>query len=119
MINNMEQLTESIDCEIHDVVPDGNCLFRSVVDQLRMNGEFHWTASTLRRLAVEFLRANPNHEDGSHLAMFLSTETWDEYLSRMAHDKEWGDQLILRLVFIREHACFSVGFNLFSVENLL
>ncbi|XP_048777977.2 uncharacterized protein LOC125681796 isoform X6 [Ostrea edulis] len=96
MINIMEQLTDSIDCEIHDVVPDGNCLFRSVVDQLRMNGQFHWTASKLRHLAVEFLRANPNHEDGTHLGMFLSTETWDEYLSRMATDKEWGDQLILR-----------------------
>ncbi|XP_062572452.1 uncharacterized protein LOC134234405 [Saccostrea cucullata] len=96
MISTMEHLSESIDCEIHDVVPDGNCLFRSVVDQLRMNGEFHWTAKTIRLMAVEFLRANPQHEDGSPLAMFLSTESWDEYLSRMSRDKEWGDQLILR-----------------------
>lgn len=96
MITTMEQLTESIDCEIHDVVPDGNCLFRSVVDQLRMNGEFHWTANSIRQLAVGYLRDNPTHEDGTHLGMFLSSETWDEYLSRMTRDKEWGDQLILR-----------------------
>ncbi|XP_061184367.1 uncharacterized protein LOC133192367 [Saccostrea echinata] len=96
MVSTMEQLTETIDCEIHDVVPDGNCLFRSVVDQLRMNGEFHWTARTIRHKAVEFLRENPCHEDGSHLGMFLSTESWDGYLCRMSRDKEWGDQLILR-----------------------
>lgn len=96
MMTTMEQLADSIDCEIHDVVPDGNCLFRSVVDQLRMNGEFGWTANTLRHRAVEYLRHYPTHEDGSHLAMFLSNETWDEYLARMSRDKEWGDQLILR-----------------------
>lgn len=96
MMTTMEQLADSIDCEIHDVVPDGNCLFRSVVDQLRINGEFHWTAHTLRYQAVEYLRHNPTHEDGTHLGMFLSHETWDEYLSRMSRDKEWGDQLILR-----------------------
>lgn len=96
MMTTMEQLADSIDCEIHDVVPDGNCLFRSVVDQLRMNGEFYWTANTLRHRAVEYLRHNPTHEDGTHLAMFLSNDTWDEYLARMSRDKEWGDQLILR-----------------------
>lgn len=96
MMTTMEQLADSIDCEIHDVVPDGNCLFRSVVDQLRMNGEFYWTANTLRHKAVEYLRHNPTHEDGTHLAMFLSNEAWDEYLARMSRDKEWGDQLILR-----------------------
>ena len=35
-IRNVQTLAESIKREIHDVIPDGNCMFRSIIDQLRM-----------------------------------------------------------------------------------
>lgn len=42
-----------------DVIPDGNCQFASVVDQLRVHGIFTYTVSTLRHAAVDYLRNHP------------------------------------------------------------
>lgn len=90
----MEQLVDSIDCEIYDVVLDGNCFFWFVVDQFRMNGEFYWIVNILCYKVVEYLCYNFIYEDGIYLVMFLLNEVWDEYLVRMFWDKEWGDQFI-------------------------
>ncbi|KAJ8316027.1 hypothetical protein KUTeg_006041 [Tegillarca granosa] len=95
-ISLVQALAESAGFEIHDVMPDGNCMYRSVVDQLRMHGELEISALSLRQMSVEFLTDNPCHEDGTHLQEFLSAETWDEYLERMKKDGEWGDQIMLR-----------------------
>ncbi|KAK3107298.1 hypothetical protein FSP39_011340 [Pinctada imbricata] len=98
MMDMMKALSESIGREIHDVLPDGNCMFRSIIDQLRMQGELDWTAMSLRTKAVEYLRENPHQDDGTHLAEFLpfDGDTWLEYLKRMSKDTEWGDNIILR-----------------------
>lgn len=94
----LQDLSRTEGLEIHDVVPDGNCMFRAIVDQLRMNGELQWSCNQIRQRAVSFLRDNPLEKDGTHFEVFLTQdgETWEGYLNRMSKDGEWGDQMILR-----------------------
>ena len=54
------ELVESVGLIMKDVYPDGNCLFTSVCDQLRVRGDFSYTPRDLRHAAVDFLRENPN-----------------------------------------------------------
>lgn len=96
LIDHMESLAESAGFDIHDVLPDGNCMFRAIVDQLRMRGDLTMTAGKLRQSVVQFLREHPCSEDGTHMQMFLPTEKWEDYLSRMEKDGEWGDEMALR-----------------------
>nr|XP_022301542.1 uncharacterized protein LOC111109632 [Crassostrea virginica] len=44
--------------EVHDVVPDGNCMFRAIADQLMINGFPEHTASSLRRDAITCVGLN-------------------------------------------------------------
>lgn len=94
----LQDLSRTEGLEIHDVVPDGNCMFRAIVDQLRMNGELEWTCNQIRQKAVMYLREWPLEKDGTHLKEFLTNEgeNWEGYLDRMSKDGEWGDQMILR-----------------------
>ncbi|XP_063439247.1 uncharacterized protein LOC134720718 [Mytilus trossulus] len=89
-------LTEGL--EMHDVVPDGNCMFRAIIDQLRMQGELTLTCHRIRQMAVDYLKNNPLQDDGTHLEDFFvaDDESWEEYLKRISRDGEWGDQIILR-----------------------
>ncbi|VDI77204.1 Hypothetical predicted protein, partial [Mytilus galloprovincialis] len=84
--------------EMHDVVPDGNCMFRAIIDQLRMQGELTLTCHSIRQMAVDYLKNNPLQDDGTHLEDFFvaDDESWEEYLKRISRDGEWGDQIILR-----------------------
>lgn len=43
-----------------------------------------------------FLRKSPNVDENTHLEAFLTDETWDEYLAKMAMDGQWGDDIILK-----------------------
>ncbi|CAC5387844.1 unnamed protein product [Mytilus coruscus] len=89
-------ITEGL--EMHDVVPDGNCMFRAIIDQLRMQGELTLTCHRIRQRAVDYLKNNPLQDDGTHLEDFFvaEDESWEEYLKRISRDGEWGDQIILR-----------------------
>lgn len=65
--------------EIRDVVPDGNCMFAAVVDQLELHGEFTHNAKSLREQAVHWLIENPKSEDGTPYASFVEEE-WEQYI---------------------------------------
>ena len=52
--------------------------------------------SFFREKAVQYLRDNPVHEDGTPLECFLSSESWESYLSRMSQENTWGDHLMLK-----------------------
>ncbi|XP_062613070.1 uncharacterized protein LOC134274844, partial [Saccostrea cucullata] len=109
----MEDFAEANDLELHDVEADGNCMFRAVEDQMRINAEFGHTAKSLRLKAVEYLRQNPEQEDGGHLRDFLSTkETWEQYLYRMQRNSSWGDHLTLTAIseaFRKTIIVFNIG----------
>ncbi len=80
----------AIGLAIREVRGDGNCLFRSVSDQLTGSEESHWE---LRLRAVAFMRA---HRDD--FEPFVDTDehdSWEEYLSDMACEGEWGGNMEL------------------------
>ncbi|XP_052803776.1 uncharacterized protein LOC128233930 isoform X2 [Mya arenaria] len=85
--------------EVHDVSPDGNCMFAALVDQLEMYGDTRFDARSLRETAVKWLKEHPRLNDGenTHFQSFID-ENWDVYLQRMSMDGEWGDHLQLRAV---------------------
>jgi hypothetical protein len=39
--------------EVHDVIADGNCMFRAIADQLLINGCLGHTRESLRQAAVQ------------------------------------------------------------------
>ncbi|XP_062622062.1 uncharacterized protein LOC134283559 [Saccostrea cucullata] len=92
---------------------DGSCMFRSIADQLMINGHFWHTADTLRHLAIEYLKEHPLQEDGCPIRSFLSSETWEEYLSRMSNPKEWSDHIMLKAVVDLLHLN-AVVFNIYK-----
>lgn len=67
---------------------DGNCLFRAAAQQLHGNQEEHLR---VRERAVANLR---ERKDELH-EFFGSKEDFEEYLSLMATDRTWGDELVL------------------------
>lgn len=93
----LEEFARDNDFEVFDVPADGNCMFCSVEDQLRINAQFGETAKSLRERAVRYLRMNPIQKNGVHFKDFLSSkETWESYLTRMERNSTWGDHLTLQ-----------------------
>ncbi|XP_048739950.2 uncharacterized protein LOC125654185 isoform X3 [Ostrea edulis] len=84
--------------EIHDVIPDGNCMFRALADQFMINGRTGYTAEKLRGVAINYLKEHPYNEEGHHIQSFLCMESWEDYLSRMSRTCEWSDHIILQAV---------------------
>ncbi|XP_060077555.1 uncharacterized protein LOC132557086 [Ylistrum balloti] len=84
--------------EIRNVIPDGNCMFAAIVDQLELKKDFSFSPRSLRFECLNYLRENPKSEDGTPYALFLDGETWDEYLTRMSQDGEWGDHMVLQAI---------------------
>jgi hypothetical protein len=78
-----EMLT-SLHLRIKYVSGDGNCLFRSIADNLTGAEERH---HEFRKCVVEYIE---QHKD--HFALFMEDEdeTVDEYIERMKNPCEWG-----------------------------
>ncbi|XP_052286899.1 uncharacterized protein LOC127882352 isoform X2 [Dreissena polymorpha] len=85
--------------EVVDVLPDGNCMFAAVVDQLQAHGKHEYTTWSLRQKAVQWLKDNPKCPDDqdTHFQAFMS-EPWETYLERMAQDGQWGDHVTIRAI---------------------
>lgn len=58
-IRNLREMVEKNNLVIRDVYPDGNCMFGTVVDQLRVRGDFTYTTQSLRKEVVDYFRKNP------------------------------------------------------------
>ncbi|XP_063439798.1 uncharacterized protein LOC134721040 isoform X2 [Mytilus trossulus] len=84
--------------EIRNVVPDGNCMFAAVIDQLELLDDCNTSPFALRQACTKFLESNPNSEDGTPFCLFLDAESWEEYLSRISQEGQWGDHLMLHAV---------------------
>jgi flagellar biosynthesis GTPase FlhF len=72
---------------IHEVCGDGNCLFRSIADQLDQDENKY---ETYRQSCVDFMRKNPDQ-----FAPFLVDTDFEEYCDEMASDGKWGGNLEL------------------------
>ena len=104
---------------IHDVPPDGSCLFHAVAYHLCHCG-IQTTHYNLRRDVASFLRNNPSMSDGTHYSSFISfnepatdgasagieseedmllrvdpTLRWEHYLDRLSRGA-WGDHVTIR-----------------------
>lgn len=71
---------------IKKMAEDGNCLFRSMADQLEGDIESHLK---LRTECVQYMREHRDHFSSFHDGDF------DAYLTDMASVRTWGDQLCL------------------------
>lgn len=64
---------------------DGNCMFRSIADQLVGDAQKH---DHYRQTIISYIES---HEE--HFAFFIEdSENFAEYIQRMRQDGEWGDQ---------------------------
>ena len=86
---------------IREVDGDGNCLFRSVSDQLENSEKNH---KFYREKTVEYMRANiekfkPFIEDD---------QTVEEYIDEMAKNKQWGGNLEIYAMSMALHVNFYI-----------
>ena len=71
---------------IREVGGDGNCLFRSVSDQMDNTEKNH---KLYREICIDYMQKNQDE-----FAPFIEDdETYDKYLERMGEDGEWGGNL--------------------------
>ena len=71
---------------IREVGGDGNCLFRSVSDQMDNNEQNY---KMYRDICIDYMSKNQDE-----FAPFIEDdETYDKYLERMGEDGEWGGNL--------------------------
>eukprot|EP01038_Epipyxis_sp_PR26KG_P012051 gene12051-16127_t len=80
---NFKQLLASLGLEVKIMRGDGNCLFRSLSDQLTATEDNH---SEYRQRIVDYI---VEHQD--HFRLFMEDdEDFDAYISRMRRNGEWG-----------------------------
>ena len=119
---------------IHDVPPDGSCLFHAISYNLRPYGIRR--AYFELRNDVSFLRNNPCMSDGTHYSSYVSfnesaidgdmllvdpTLRWECYLDRLSRGA-WGDHLTIRglsEMLIAIYCSVTTSVNLAVVVHLL
>lgn len=67
---------------------DGNCLFRSIADQIYGDSNKH---SDLRQRVIKYMKENEEY-----IKLFIDDDsTFDDYVELMSSDGEWGDNVEL------------------------
>uniref|UniRef100_A0A8W8KE68 OTU domain-containing protein n=1 Tax=Magallana gigas TaxID=29159 RepID=A0A8W8KE68_MAGGI len=112
-MKSLKKFADDNNFEIHDVMADGNCLFRAIADQLVINGIFGNSPTSLRENTIKYLRQNPYQEDGSHTDSFLLNENWEQYLMRMESPSEWCDHIVLKAA-VDALALRTIVFNVYG-----
>ncbi|EGC31754.1 hypothetical protein DICPUDRAFT_10519, partial [Dictyostelium purpureum] len=77
-----ENLKKTKGYVIRKMKQDGNCLFRSVADQIYGDQEMH---STVREKCLDYMEA-----ERDHFSQFI-TEDFNEYIKRKRNDKVFGN----------------------------
>eukprot|EP00347_Sterkiella_histriomuscorum_P016120 403354413 len=77
--------------KVKEMGGDGNCLFRSIADQLEGNEKLH---RKYRQEAIEYIEANKE----MYAPFIEDDETIDQYLGDMAKDGTWGGQMELQVL---------------------
>jgi len=92
-----------------DPIPNGNCQFEAVADQLQTIGIYR-SAATLRQDVVHDLQRNPHLPDGTPLHHFVGQNNLNAYLTSMEDSGTFGDHITLA----RLSQLFNVQFIVFS-----
>lgn len=96
---SLDELCKKMKLIQHDILPDGNCLFASIADQLKVRHGIEVLVQELREKAADHIKANE-----AQFQPFLFDENTltmgdiDEYVQKMKSTSEWGgDMEILAL----------------------
>jgi OTU domain-containing protein 3 len=77
---------KSLGYYIKEVEGDGNCLFRSVCEQLEGNEDNH---KKYREICIEYMKSHKEDFE----PFIEDDQTFDDYVEEMSKDKEWGGNL--------------------------
>jgi hypothetical protein len=84
----LEDRLESFDLKTEEMKDDGNCQFRSLAFNLFGDQSYH---AVVRKAVVEYMR----QYSGKFSALFESQSEFETYLTEMANDQTWGDEMTL------------------------
>lgn len=106
MVENekLEKKLEPLGLLVHEIKPDGHCLYRAVEDQLKIRGSPFYTFQELRKMVADYMRKNSS----DFLPFFLSETVTDgdyddsvvekrfeSYCNEVESTAAWGGQLEL------------------------
>ncbi|CAD7934020.1 unnamed protein product [Amoebophrya sp. A25] len=87
ILNTTDPLTLKQNLQEVEMASDGNCLFRSVSDQMYLRDDYH---DVIRDKCLEYIRA-----ERSYFKDFI-TEDFESYVQRRQQPGEWGDDVELQ-----------------------
>ncbi|CCI45421.1 unnamed protein product [Albugo candida] len=97
-IEQIQRKLIPLNLDIREIPSDGNCLYQALSDQIN---QANTTFQDLRKLASEYIRANPDNFipfiafDSSNPEK-SNSERFEEYCEKIVNSSEWGGQLELR-----------------------
>ncbi|KAI3715029.1 hypothetical protein L6452_21994 [Arctium lappa] len=106
MVENekLQKKLEPLGLLVHEIKPDGHCLYRAVEDQLKIRGLPFYTFQELRKMVADYMRKNSS----DFLPFFLSETVTDgdyndsvvekrfeSYCNEVESTAAWGGQLEL------------------------
>ncbi|RKP30498.1 cysteine proteinase [Metschnikowia bicuspidata] len=88
------KLLENRGLTVHEVQPDGHCLFRSLSDQLALRHDIQVTVEELRRTAAQYIRG---HRDDFIPYLFdeetMAVREVDDYTLELESTAMWGSDM--------------------------
>eukprot|EP01122_Echinamoeba_exundans_P011541 TRINITY_DN4618_c0_g1_i2.p1 TRINITY_DN4618_c0_g1~~TRINITY_DN4618_c0_g1_i2.p1 ORF type:complete len:378 (+),score=112.57 TRINITY_DN4618_c0_g1_i2:33-1166(+) len=86
---------EPMGLKIREIVPDGNCLYTSLSEQLSLHGKTGYTWSLLRIMAGNYMEENP--DDFEPFMDLPSPDQYKAYCAKVKSDPStWGSQLEIK-----------------------
>ncbi|EEQ36737.1 hypothetical protein CLUG_00860 [Clavispora lusitaniae ATCC 42720] len=102
---SMTKLLDSQGLTLHEIKPDGHCLFSSIQDQLRLRRNLELSVSELRKAAADYIRA---HSDDFVPYLFdeatMQLRDVNSYTEELENTAMWGSDMEL-LAFSKIYDC--------------
>lgn len=104
-MENIESLTKLNGTTVHDIVPDGHCLYSSIADQLAVRHELDVDVQTLRtKCAAEIRRDRNSYIPFLFDETTMSIKDVDSYTKELEETAIWGGDLEI-LALARVYDC--------------
>jgi OTU domain-containing protein 6 len=104
-MENIESLTKLNGTTVHDIVPDGHCLYSSIADQLAVRHEVDVDVQTLRtKCAAEIRRDRNSYIPFLFDEATMSIKDVDSYTKELEETAIWGGDLEI-LALARVYDC--------------
>lgn len=86
---SFERILDGDNLSIHDIEPDGNCLFEAIAHQLSVRHDRHLGQSALRKLAADHI-----HDRADKYAAFIDEDLLlEDYCRKLRDSSLWGGQI--------------------------